>query len=197
MEQQQESNERKWRQLQAEWRQLQADLAADREALLAVVSGVDEQALKWPTRNPGWTVRDVLVHVLAADADLISLVEAAGRPGTRTLRMPSLEEHQREMARWAEASPQAFAQELRERGNRWRELLAALSVSALGIPVSGNWWPQAALSDSAVAVPEDTSGGVRALWDVVTDWRGHDSHDSQHGEDVRLALAQGRASTSG
>ncbi len=190
MEQQRERIER-------EWRQLQADLAADREALLAVVSGVDEEALGWPTRNPGWTVRDVLAHVLASDADLISLAEAAGRPGTRTLRNPSLEGHQQEMARWAEATPQAFAQELRERGNRWRELLAALSVAALGIPVKGNWWPPAALSDPAVAVPEDTSGGVRALWDVITDWRGHDSHDSQHGEDVRLALAQGRASRSG
>jgi hypothetical protein len=185
MEQQRESR------AEREWRQLQAELVAEREALLAVVSDVDEQALAWPTRNPDWTVRDVLAHVVASDADLISLVEAAGRPGTRTLRMPSLEEHQREMARWAEATPQAFAQELRERGNRWRDLLAALSVSALGIPVSGNWWPPAALSDSAVAVPEDTSGAVRAFWDVVTDWRGHDSHDSQHGEDVRLALAKG------
>ena len=176
---------------------LEADLGDEREALLAVVSGVQEKALTLPTRNPDWTVRDVLAHVLASDADLNLLLKAAIRSGTRTIGMPGLEEHQREMARWAGAIPQAFVQELRERGNRWRELLAALSVSALGIPVSGNWWPPAALSDPAVAVPEDASGGVRALWDVVTDWRGHDSHDSQHGEDVRLALAEGRASTSG
>jgi hypothetical protein len=33
--------------------QLQDDLAVEREELLTVVSGVDEQALTWPTRNPG------------------------------------------------------------------------------------------------------------------------------------------------
>jgi hypothetical protein len=181
MREQRESNER-------ERRQLGAGLAAEREALLAVVSDVDEQALARPTRNPEWTVRDVLAHVLASDADLISLVEAAGRPDTRTFRHPSLEGHQQEMARWAEATPQAFARELQQRGNRWRDLVVALPDSALGIPVSGSWWPPATLSGSAAAIPVGTSGGVRALGEVVGDWRGH---DSQHGEDVRLALAQG------
>ena len=166
---------------------LHAELAAEREALLAVVSGVDDEALTWPTRNPGWTVRDVLAHVLASDADLISLLEAAGRPSTGTLRIPSLEEHQREMAHWTEATPQALAREVRERGDRWQALLAVLPGSALAIPVSGNWWPPSALSDSPSAVPESSSG-ARVLADVVADWRGH---DSQHAEDVRLA--DGRA----
>jgi hypothetical protein len=168
-----------------EGEQLQGDLADEREALLAVVSGVDQPALARPTRNPDWEVRDVLAHVLASDADLILLLEAAGRPGSRTIAMPGLEGHQREMARWAGATPQAFGRELRELGDRWRELLAALPDAALSIPVSGNWWRQDALSGPASAVPE-SSGGVRKLFDVVADWRGH---DAQHAEDVRLALA--------
>ena len=170
MGQQRESNER-------EWRQLQADLAAEREALLAVVSDVDEQALTWPTRNPDWTVRDVLAHVLASDADLISLLEAAGRSSTHPLRSRSLVQHQQEMAGWTDAAPQALAEELQQRGDRWQALLAALPGSAFAIPVDAHW-----------------SGGVRTLRDVVADWRGH---YPQHGEDVRLALAQGRASASG
>jgi hypothetical protein len=105
--------------------QLLAGLANEREVLLAIVSGVGEQALPWRTRNPDWTVRDLLAHILASDADLIWLLEEALRAGTDALRMPGLEGHQREMAHWAEATPQGFAQELRERGNRWRELRGA------------------------------------------------------------------------
>lgn len=151
--------------------QLHAELAAEREALLAVVSGVHEEALKWPTRNPEWTVRDVLAHVLASDADLIWLLEAAGRSSTDPILLRSLEQHQQEMARWADATPQAFADELRERGDRWRALLAALPVSVFAMPVDV-WWSKGTLGD------------------IVGDWRGH---DSQHGEDVRLALAAGPA----
>jgi hypothetical protein len=181
-----------WESSERERGQLRAELVAERGALLAVVSGVDDEALTWPTRNPGWTVRDVLAHVLASDADLISLLKAAGRPGTRVLRMPSLDEHEREMARWADATPQMFLQHVRERGDRWRELVAALPGSASAVPVSGNWWPPSALSGSPSAVPE-SSGGARPLAEVVADWRGH---DTQHAEDVRLALEDGRSDTS-
>ena len=95
----------------------------------------------------------------------------------------------REMACWADATPPAFAQELQERGNRWRKLLAALPGSAFSIPVSGDWWPEDAMAGSASATPAG-EGSTRALEDVVADWRGH---DAQHAEDVRLALADGRA----
>jgi uncharacterized protein (TIGR03083 family) len=156
--------------------QLQGELATEREALLAVVSAVEEQALTWPTRNPGWAVRDVLAHVLASDADLISLVEVAGRSSMHPLRLPGLEEHQREMARWTDATLQAFAEQLRERGDRWQELLAALPRSAFAIPATVYW-----------------GGGMRTLADVVADWRGH---YPQHAEDVRLALADGPADPS-
>ncbi|MCH8815303.1 MAG: maleylpyruvate isomerase N-terminal domain-containing protein [Chloroflexi bacterium] len=170
--------------------ELRAELAAEREALLAVVPEVDEPALSLPTRNAGWTVRDVLAHVLASDADLIALLEEAARSGTRDLRIPGLEKHQREMARWAEAAPRSFARKLRNRGGRWLELLTAPSSSTLTIPVSGNWWPQNALSGSTSSTPEE-SGAVRPLADVVADWRGH---DAQHAEDVRLALGANAAS---
>lgn len=150
--------------------QLQAELTADREALLAVVSGVDEHALARPTRNPGWTVRDVLAHVLASDTDLISLVEAAGRSSSHPVPHPSLEQHQKEMARWTDATPQMFVQQLRERSNRWRALLDGLPDPAFAIPVQIGGW----------------SDRVRTLGDVVGDWRGH---DAEHAEDVRLALA--------
>lgn len=150
---------------------LHVELTADREALLAVVSGVHDEALTWPTRNAEWAVRDVLAHVLASDTDLILLVEAAGRSSTDHLQLPGLEEHQREMASWIDATPQAFVEQLRERGARWRALLAALPHSAFVIPAAVYW-----------------TGAPRALGDVVADWRGH---DAQHAEDVRLALADG------
>lgn len=156
---------------------LREELTTDREALLAVVSGVEEHALTWPTRNPGWTVRDVLAHVLASDADLISLLEAAGRSSTHPVRHPSLEQHQKEMARWTDATPQMFVQQLRECSDRWRALLDGLPDPAFAIPVQVGGW----------------SDRVRAVGDVVGDWRGH---DRQHAEDVRLALADGPAGTS-
>lgn len=171
---------------------LAADLADEREALLAIAAGVAELALAWPTRNSGWTVRDVLAHVLASDADLIALLEAAVHPGPATLAHPSAEQHQGEMARWAEATPGAFVHDLRERAERWRELLVALPGSALAIPVSGAWWPPSALSGGPSDIPGG-SDGTRALGDVLADWRGH---DAQHAEDVRLALAQGRGDAS-
>jgi hypothetical protein len=173
-------------------RRLHAELTAEREALLAVVSGVEERSLALPTRNPGWTVRDVLAHVLASDADLILLLEAAAHPASQPLQHPGLEQHQREMSRWAEANPEMFVQQLRERADRWRELVTALPAPALAIPVRGDWWPPSALSGSPSAIPE-SSGGARALADVVADWRGH---DTQHAEDVRLALADDRAAES-
>jgi Mycothiol maleylpyruvate isomerase N-terminal domain len=172
--------------IEEERRQLQSDLAVEREALLAAVSDVDESALTRPTRNPEWTVRDVLAHVLASDADLIALVEAAGSPTTVTIRMPGPKQHQREMARWSTAIPRSFSQELRARGDRWVELLGDLRSPSWALPVLGNWWPQDALSGSASETP--ANGGTRPLGDVVADWRGH---DAQHGEDVRLAVADG------
>lgn len=172
--------------------QLRAELVAEREALLAVMSGVDEEALTRPTRNPGWTVRDVLAHVLASDADLIALLEAAVHSGPPTLTHPSAERHQEEMARWADAPPQALVEHLRERADRWRELVAAVPGSALAIPVGGAWWPPSALLGGQSAVPQ-SAGGTRPLADVLADWRGH---DTQHAEDVRLALVEGRAGSS-
>lgn len=150
--------------------QLQAELVAEREALLAVVSHIQQQALAWPSRNAGWSVRDVLAHVLASDSDLISLVEAAGRSRADFLGLRDREAHEREMARWTDATPQELAEELRQRGDRWRELLTALPGSAFATPAVV-WW----------------MGGT--LGDAVASWRGH---DRQHGEDLRLALAHGR-----
>jgi hypothetical protein len=160
-----------------ERRQLQAELVANREALLAVASDVDERGLARPTRNPGWAVRHVLAHVLASDADLIALLEAAGDPGTDPLRHHSFEEHEREMARWMDATPEAMAEELRERGDRWRELLAALLGPATEILVGASGWIK----------------GEMKLLDVVGYWP---DHYSQHVEDVRLALAEDRSGES-
>jgi hypothetical protein len=157
--------------------QLEAELAANRQALLAVASGMDGRALSLPTRNPDWTVRDVLAHVLASDVDLIALLEAAGDPSTDPLRLHSLEEHEREMARWMDATPEALANELRALGHRWRELLASLPRSASEILVGASGWIE----------------GERKLLDVIGDWR---DHDAQHAEDVRLALAKGRSGES-
>jgi hypothetical protein len=160
-----------------ERKQLRTELAADREALLAVAFGVVERDLARHTRNPGWAVRDVLAHVLASDADLISLLEAAENSSADPIRISSLEQHQEEMARWIDATPQALAHELRERGDRWRKLLAALPPSAFEITVGTSGWIK----------------GAKRLFDVIGDWRGH---DSQHGEDVNLALMDGSSGAS-
>ncbi len=149
--------------------QLQAELVAEREALLAVVSHVQREALAWPSRNPGWSARDVLAHVLASDSDLISLVEAAGHSRADSLGLRGQEAHEQEMTRWTDATPQELAEELRQRGERWRELLIALPGSAFATPAVV-WWMSGTLGDA------------------VASWRGH---DRQHGEDLRLALAHG------
>ena len=101
--------------------QLQAELVADREALLAAVSHVQQQALAWPSRNPGWSVRDVLAQVLASDSDLISLVEAAGRSRADSLGLRGREAHEQEIARWTEATLQELAGTLAA----WRSLAGA------------------------------------------------------------------------
>jgi hypothetical protein len=155
--------------------QLQAELVAEREELLAIVSGVEQRAHAWPTRNPDWAVRDVLAHVLASDKDLIEALEAAGRSSGGTLRLRGEQAHRQEMAGWTEARAEAIAEELRLRGERWRELLGALPGQAFATPVDA-WW------------------AVRTLGDFVASYRGH---DRQHGRDVRLALAQGGADEKG
>ncbi|MEX1253748.1 MAG: maleylpyruvate isomerase N-terminal domain-containing protein [Dehalococcoidia bacterium] len=153
-------------------RQLEAALAANREALLAIVSQVDEGALSLPTRNAEWSVRDVIGHVLASDADLIALLEAAGQTGATSVEGGSHEEHQLGMAGWSDATPDALVDALRERSERWRALLASLPDEAWALP-SQAWWTPAA----------------RALAEIVDDYR---THDAEHGEDVKLALEGAR-----
>lgn len=153
-------------------RQLLAELAADREALLEVAYGVDDAALTLPTRNAEWAVRDVLAHVLASDADLIWLFEAAADPPS-TPPQVTLEQHQQEMARWSGSTRDTFVQELGERASRWRALLDELPDSALAVQT---WWKEGTLGD------------------VVADWR---EHDRQHAEDIRLALEASHAGGDG
>lgn len=149
--------------------ELQAELVADRETLLAIVSPVQQRDLARASRNPGWSLRDVLAHLLAVDSDLISLLEAATRSTADSLRSRSVGAYEREMAGWADASGREPAVELRQRGDRWRELLTGLPGSAFAKPAVV-WWMDGRLTE------------------VVGSWRGH---DRQHGEDVRLALAHG------
>ena len=150
--------------------ELQAELVADRETLLAMVSPVQQRDFARASRNPEWSLRDVLAHVLAVDSDLISLLEAADRSRADSLGSRSVEAYEREIARWANASGQELAAGLRQRGDRWRELLTGLPGSAFAKPAVV-WWMDGTLTE------------------VVGSWR---EHDRQHGEDVRLALAHGR-----
>jgi len=147
----------------AERERLLADLTIDREELLAVARTVDWEALERPTRNPGWTVRHVLAHVLAADADLISVLEAAGDT-TGDVRVPGTGEHECEMARWMTATPESICEELRKRGIHWKRLLVAM--------------PGASLAATACV-----GEGDRTVGELVSEWQGH---DAQHGEDVSL-----------
>ena len=140
----------------------------NREALLAIVSKVDEGALSLPTRNPEWSVRDVIAHVLASDADLIALLESAGRAGATSVAGRSYEEHAQEIDRWSDVTPEALIGALRELSDRWRALLASLPNDAWALPAQA-WWTPAA----------------RALREVIEDYR---THDAEHGEDVRQAL---------
>ncbi len=150
-------------------RAFHAELAADRDALLAIVSGMDDESLALETRNPGWVVRDVLAHVVAVDTELISTLEAAvdrsSRPNER-----SMEEYEHEIERWVRATAGMLTQELQARGERWRGLLSQVPLSGLD-EAAGVWW---------------TKGTLR---DVLASWR---DHDKQHSEDVRLSLEQSR-----
>ena len=148
----------------AERQRLLTDLTADREELLAVARTVDREALDRPTRNPGWTVRHVLAHVLAADADLVSILGMAS-DSTGDIRVPGAGEHEREMARWMTATPESICEELRKRGDHWKRLMIAM--------------PEASLAATA-----GVGEGERTVGDLVSEWRGH---DVQHREDVSLA----------
>ena len=144
-----------------------AELAADRDALLAIVSGIDDKSLALETRNAGWAVRDVLAHVIAVDTELIATLEAAVDEGSR-VNERSMEEYESEIARWVAATASVLVQELQARGERWRGLLSKVPASGLD-EAAGVWW---------------TKGMLR---DVVESWR---DHDKQHAEDVRLSLEQ-------
>ncbi len=150
----------------AERQRLIRDLAASREALLAVAERVRGDHLPRPTRNPGWTMAHVLAHVLAADADLAHLLETASTEAGA--EMPDSNAHERQTARWLSAAPDALVEELRRRGARWRDLLASLPVEGLGRPVRG--------------MQEGATVGATAA-----EWRGH---DDVHAEDVRLAISE-------
>lgn len=152
--------------------ELLAGLAADREALLAVAARVEEHDLKRGTRNSEWAVRDVLAHVVACDTDLIMLLGPAGDPTTTAIRGRSVDAYEREVAGWRDATPEVFVRELRERGERWRGLLDGLPDGAFSKPTQETW-----------------ARAERPLDVVVADWR---AHDEQHGEDVRLAIEEGR-----
>ncbi len=110
----------------------------------------------------------VLAHVLACDADLIELLGAVGRPGPAPPSGPRRGEHEQEAARWSSAECDALAGELRQRSERWRALLEGLEDAAFAMPARIWWRTEAA-----------------PLLEVAADWRGH---DSQHAEDVRLAV---------
>lgn len=145
-------------------RAFHAELVADRDALLAIVSGIDDKSLALETRNPGWAVRDVLAHVVAVDTELVSTLETAVDRGSPKER--SMQEYESEIERWVGASARTLVQELRARGERWRELLNQMPPSGLD-EAAKVWW---------------TKGTLR---DVLASWR---DHDEQHSEDVRLSL---------
>lgn len=146
---------------------LALELTASRDALLAVALRVGHDALARPTRNPGWAVRDVLAHLLASDANLISLLDAA-RGGS--LPRASREEYESQMTRWAGATPETFVFQLRARAARWRSLLEVLPSSALDLPAEASW-----------------IDGTSSVGSVLGDYQ---THDAEHAEDVRLALEE-------
>ena len=110
-------------------------------------------------------VLDAMLPCLRTHFGNPSSLHRVGRRAKQALE----EAREQEMTRWTDANPQELAEELRQRGERWRELLIALPDSAFATPAVV-WW----------------MGGT--LGDAVASWRGH---DRQHGEDLRLALAQG------
>jgi len=143
---------------------LATELSTGRQSLLAVLDSLDEASLGLPTRNAGWTVRDVLAHTLASDADLIWMLESAAGLASSAARAHA--DHEREMASWAKADVIAIRRAASEYADRWRSLLAVLAPSSATTPVE-IWW---------------RSG---RLCDVLGDYVGH---DAEHAQDVRRAL---------
>jgi hypothetical protein len=145
--------------------QLLAQLSAHRVEFLRIAKRVDEAALALPTRNAEWSVRNVLAHVLASDADLIRVLRCA----TGAQRAPLTEQqHREEMARWEVAVPGAMLVALSDRARQWQRLLAALPLSLLDVRMQV-WWKSGSL--------------INVVGDYV-------AHDPEHGEDVRLALEE-------
>jgi hypothetical protein len=145
-----------------------ARLVQDREALLDLVETVANEDLRLATRNPGWTIRHVLSHVLAADMDLISVLEAAPKAGTSACipRMRSHEQHELEMEQWASHNIESLHEQLSQRAELWKGLLANLPNGSLDTPVH-------------------VGEIVGTVGDCIAAWEGH---DEVHAEDIRLAL---------
>jgi hypothetical protein len=128
---------------------------------------IDDVDLGRATRNAGWTVRHVLAHLLATDADLIWLLENLELDGRRA---PHLTEEfdRQEMERSLETTADGALCELRRRAESWRRLLHGLHDDGLDAPVRV-WWRR----------------GHLPLRDALRDWY---DHDRQHAEDIRIAI---------
>jgi hypothetical protein len=138
-----------------------------RAALLDVARTIRPEDLHRRTRNPEWRVGDVLAHVLASDADLISLLRAAGGAPDATAH-ETKSAHDDEMAAWRTETVDAIIAELRTRSTLWHAMIEDTRAIALGTPQRA-WW-----------LEEE-----RPLAEIFRDFL---THDDEHTQDIRLAL---------
>ena len=105
-------------------------LPRERDALLELLTGLDDRDWGTPTECPAWTVKGVALHVLGDDLSLLSRQRDAAPPG---LPLHGFDEQ------WVEAagflSPDLVIELLRLTGDWTARYYAEVDAGALGEPV--------------------------------------------------------------
>jgi uncharacterized damage-inducible protein DinB len=114
--------------------QILVKLAKSRESLLRVVADLSEETLDLSSGDGGWTIRNILTHVLNAEEDHCQVIAVVA--DGQADRLPAtlvLDEHnERRVAERGRMSHQALLDALAEQRRRTEALFNRLSADQLG-----------------------------------------------------------------
>ena len=112
--------------------QLGDSAAEARNAVLALVDGLDAETFARPTANEGWSVKDTLAHLASIEARVRLMIQIVLEGGVWTGTRIDLDAYNArcvdERRAW---TPAAVVAELRETGQATSELFARLTTEQL------------------------------------------------------------------
>ena len=113
-------------------RQLQDEAAAARDAVLALVDGLNSEQLDRPTTNEGWSVKDTLAHLGSIEARVRLMVQTVLDGGVWTGDRADLDAYNaRYVAERRSWSGDAVIAELRQSGQETAAVFARLTPAHL------------------------------------------------------------------